>query len=67
MPRQFQEKLVNFMESGHIKVDQMRKNMISKSMERRYLQLAMKSQGYQDPCNLDFDVYICHHIQKSNF
>jgi len=25
MPRQFQEKLLNFMESGHIKVDQMRK------------------------------------------
>jgi hypothetical protein len=23
MPRQFQEKLLNFMESGHIKVDQM--------------------------------------------
>ena len=25
MPRQFQEKLLNFMESGHIKVDQMRR------------------------------------------
>ncbi|MFY9869265.1 MAG: AAA family ATPase [Candidatus Nitrosopolaris sp.] len=25
MPRQFQEKLLNFMERGHIKVDQMRK------------------------------------------
>jgi hypothetical protein len=25
MPRQFQEKLLNFMESAHIKVDQMRK------------------------------------------
>ena len=25
MPRQYQEKLLNFMESGHIKVDQMRK------------------------------------------
>src|SRR5215472_12579412 len=25
MPRQFQEKLLNFMESGHVKVDQMRK------------------------------------------
>jgi Holliday junction resolvasome RuvABC ATP-dependent DNA helicase subunit len=25
MPRQFQEKLLNFMESGHIKMDQMRK------------------------------------------
>jgi MoxR-like ATPase len=25
MPRQFQEKLLNFMENGHIKVDQMRK------------------------------------------
>ncbi|MGA9150484.1 MAG: AAA family ATPase [Candidatus Nitrosopolaris sp.] len=25
MPEQFQEKLLNFMESGHIKVDQMRK------------------------------------------
>jgi DNA polymerase III delta prime subunit len=25
MPRQFQEKLLNFMESGHIKIDQMRK------------------------------------------
>jgi transcriptional regulator with AAA-type ATPase domain len=25
MPRQFQEKLLNFVESGHIKVDQMRK------------------------------------------
>ena len=25
MPRQFQEKLLNFMESGHIKVDQLRK------------------------------------------
>jgi hypothetical protein len=25
MPRQFQEKLLNFMESGHIKVDKMRK------------------------------------------
>jgi hypothetical protein len=25
MSRQFQEKLLNFMESGHIKVDQMRK------------------------------------------
>ncbi len=26
MPRQFQDKLLNFMESGHIKVDQMRKH-----------------------------------------
>ena len=26
MPKQFQEKLLNFMESGHIKVDQMRKH-----------------------------------------
>jgi MoxR-like ATPase len=26
MSRQFQEKLLNFMESGHVKVDQMRKN-----------------------------------------
>ncbi|MGC2575726.1 MAG: AAA family ATPase [Candidatus Nitrosopolaris sp.] len=25
MPRQFQDKLLNFMENGHIKVDQMRK------------------------------------------
>ncbi len=25
MPRQFQDKLLNFMESGHVKVDQMRK------------------------------------------
>ena len=25
MPRQFQEKLLNFMESGHVKVDQMRR------------------------------------------
>ena len=25
MPRHFQEKLLNFTESGHIKVDQMRK------------------------------------------
>jgi hypothetical protein len=25
MPKQFQEKLLNFLESGHIKVDQMRK------------------------------------------
>src|SRR5262252_6651664 len=25
MPRQFQEKLLNFMESGHIKLDQMRR------------------------------------------
>jgi hypothetical protein len=25
MPRQFQDKLLNFMESGHIKVDQMRR------------------------------------------
>jgi hypothetical protein len=25
MPKQFQDKLLNFMESGHIKVDQMRK------------------------------------------
>jgi hypothetical protein len=25
MPRHFQEKLLNFMESGHVKVDQMRK------------------------------------------
>ena len=24
MPRQFQEKLLNFMQSGHVKVDQMR-------------------------------------------
>ncbi|MGA9151111.1 MAG: ATP-binding protein [Candidatus Nitrosopolaris sp.] len=26
MPRQFQDKLLNFMESGHIKIDQMRKH-----------------------------------------
>ncbi len=26
MPKQFQDKLLNFMESGHIKVDQMRKH-----------------------------------------
>ena len=33
--------------------------------ERKYLQHAMQSQDYQDPCNLDFDVYICLHIQVS--
>jgi hypothetical protein len=65
MPKQFQEKLLNFMESGHIKVDQMRKQYDFKG--QRYLPRAMKSQGYQDPCNPDLDAYICRHIPNSNF
>jgi MoxR-like ATPase len=35
MPRQFQEKLLNFMESGHIKVDQMRKQYDFKIKEAK--------------------------------
>jgi hypothetical protein len=67
MPRQFQEKLLSFMESGHIKVDQMKKNMISKSRELKYLEHVMKSHGYQNHCNPGFDVYICRNIPRNNF
>jgi hypothetical protein len=67
MPRQFQDKLLNFMESGHIKVDQMRKRYDFKIQELKYLQHVMKSQDYQDHCNPGFDVYICRNIPRSNF
>jgi hypothetical protein len=67
MPKQFQDKLLNFMESGHIKVDQMRKQHDFKSREPKYLQHVMKSQDYQDRCNPGFDVYICRSIPRSNF
>ena len=43
MPKQFREKLLNFMESGHIKVDQMCKHYDLKLRELKYLPRAMKS------------------------
>ncbi|HXX98883.1 MAG TPA: ATP-binding protein [Candidatus Bathyarchaeia archaeon] len=67
MPKQFQDKLLNFMESGHIKVDQMRKQYDFKIKGAKYSQLAMKSQGFQDHCNPDFDAYIYPDIPNSNF
>ncbi|MGC2680919.1 MAG: ATP-binding protein [Candidatus Nitrosopolaris sp.] len=67
MPKQFQEKLLNFMESGHIKVDQMRKKYDFQIREQKYLEHVTKSQGYQGPYNPGFDDYICRHIQKNNF
>jgi hypothetical protein len=67
MPKQFQQKLLNFMESGHIKVDQMRREYDFKIKGEKYLQRAMKSQDYQDLCNSGFDAYTCQHMPKSNF
>jgi predicted RNase H-like nuclease (RuvC/YqgF family) len=64
MPRQFQ-KLLNFMESGHIKT-RCGNNMILKAREQKYLQLVMKSQGYQDSCNPDFVAYTYLDIPKTN-
>ena len=55
MPKQFQYKLLNFMESGHIKVDQMRKQYDFKIKGQKYLLHAMKSQGYRNRCNPDLD------------
>ncbi len=54
------------MESGHIKVDQMRKHYDFRIKGAKVLQHAMKSQGYQDPYNPDLDAYIYQDIQKSN-
>jgi hypothetical protein len=34
---------------------------------QKYLELAMKSPGYQDHCNPDLDAYICRHTLKSSF
>jgi exonuclease III len=67
MHKQFQDKLFNFMESGHIKVDQMHKQYGFKIKGAKFLLRAMKSQGYQDHYNPDLDAYTCRHILKSNF
>jgi Sigma-54 interaction domain len=63
MPKQFQEKLLNFMESGHIKVDQMRKQHDFKIKGAKSV---MKSQGFQDHYNPDLDACTCRRILKSN-
>jgi hypothetical protein len=49
MPRQFQEKLLNFMESGRIKVDQMRKQY-DFTIKGAKVFAAVKLHGYQNPC-----------------
>jgi hypothetical protein len=68
MPKQFQDKLLNFMESGHIKVDQMRKQYDFKiNIGQKYLPRAMKSQDCRVHCNPDLDAYICRHIPRSSF
>jgi MoxR-like ATPase len=52
MARQFQEKLLNFMESGHIKVDQMRKKCDFDNQDyhtsSRTLALLLHSEEFQD-------------------
>ena len=55
------------MESGHIKVDQMRKKYDFQIKGAKVFEHAMKSQGYQDPYNPDFDVCTYLDIAKSNF
>ncbi len=55
------------MESGHIKVDQMRKQYDFKIKGAKVFAAAMKSQGFQDRCNPGFDGYTCLHIPRSNF
>jgi hypothetical protein len=67
MPRQFQEKLLNFMKAGKSRWIRCANNMILKSREQKYLPRAMKSQDYQDRCNPDLDGYICRNILRSNF
>jgi hypothetical protein len=59
--------LLNFMESGHIKVDQMHKQYDLKIKWAKVFAAAMKSQDYQDRYNPGFDVYICRNIPRSNF
>ena len=44
MPRQFQDKLLNFMDTSSSPIV---KNMILKSREQKYFPRAMKSQGFQ--------------------
>jgi hypothetical protein len=65
-PRRFQEKLLNFIENGHIKVDQMRKRYEFKIKGAKYLPHAMKVQDYQDRYNPGSDGHSCQFIAKSN-
>ena len=67
MPRQFQEKLLSFMETGHIKVDQMHKHYDFKIKGAKVFGACNEIAGYQNHCNPGLDVYICRHILKSNF
>ncbi|MGC2681104.1 MAG: ATP-binding protein [Candidatus Nitrosopolaris sp.] len=67
MPRQFQEKLLNFMESGHIKVDQVRKQYDFKIKGAKVFAACNEISRLPRPCNLDFDAYTYLDIPKSNF
>jgi hypothetical protein len=67
MPRQFQGKLLNFMESGHIKVDQMHRQYDFQIKGAKVFAACDEITRLSRPCNHDLDACIYHDIAKSNF
>ncbi len=64
MPRQFQEKLLNFVETGHIKVDQMRKKYDFKIKGAKVFAASNEITGLSRPLQSRFICYL--DIPKSN-
>jgi hypothetical protein len=68
MPKQFQEKLLNFMESGHIKIDQMQKqydfaikgakvcNQVLPKLKKCHRKNSMGSEKGYSRCDLDWEI-----------
>ena len=67
MSRNFQCQLLNFLESGHVKMDQMKRSYDFEIKNVKSLLPAMKSVGCPSLCNHDLDGYIWMHILKNNF
>ena len=66
MPKQFQEKLLKFLGSGKIKVDQQRKQYDFKIEGIRSLPHVTKLTGYPNLCGLALDVCTFPNILESN-
>ena len=64
MPRQFQEKLLNFVETGHIKVDQMRKKYDFKIKGAKVFAASNEITRLSRPLQSRFRCYL--DIPKSN-
>ena len=66
MPKQFQEKLLNFLESGRISVDQMKRQYDFEIKSARYSQPPMNSVDYRSLYNRGLESSFCLGIPKLN-